>query len=125
MKKILYVEDDAAARNLVVRILYRDYEIDTAENALKALIKIKEEFYHLFLLDINLGGVSGVDIMKHIREVPEYKTTPIIAVTAYADMGSKEYFLSEGFSHFILKPFVKADFIETIKKALQNSELQS
>jgi CheY-like chemotaxis protein len=126
MKKILYVEDDDASRNLVVRILYKDYEIDTAENATKALIKIKDNFYHLFLLDINLGGgETGIDIMKQIREYSHYKNTPIIAITAYTNLGTKEYFLTLGFSHFISKPFVQADLIETIEKALQNSELQS
>jgi CheY-like chemotaxis protein len=124
MEKILYVEDDEATRFLVAKILSKDYEIDTAESALKALTKIKEGSYHLFLLDINLGGASGVDIMKHIRKNPEYKTTPIIAITAYTDMGSKEYFLSEGFSHYILKPFVKAEFVAVIKNALQYNTLQ-
>jgi len=126
MKKILYVEDDEVSRTLVVKILYKDYEIDTVENAANALIKIKENFYHLFLLDINLGaGETGIDIMKHIREYSHYKNTPIIAITAQANWGTKQYFLSLGFSHFISKPFFQAEFIETIKKTLQNSEPQS
>jgi len=126
MKKILYVEDDEVTRNLVVKILCEVYEIDTAENAAKALIKIKENFYHLFLLDINLGGgETGIDIMKHIRGYSLYKSTPIIAITAYTNLGTKETFFSMGFSHFISKPFIQANLIETIKKAIQNSELQS
>jgi len=120
-KKILYVEDDSNSRNLVTKILSIEYDVDTAVNAEVALKKIKENFYHLFLLDINLGpGMNGIDVMKFIRKYFRYKNTPVIALTAYPSYGTKEYFLSEGFSHYISKPFVKAELIKIINNAFNS-----
>jgi len=47
-----------------------------------------------------------------------YRTTPIVAITAYAMVGDKEKFLSQGFSHYISKPFDKNQIYSIIKEIL-------
>ena len=59
-------------------------------------------------MDINLGTQeTGVDVLHRIRERAAYRTTPVIAVTAYALPGDRERFLEEGFDDYIGKPFTR------------------
>ena len=70
-------------------------------------------------MDIGLPGkMNGMDATKSLKEIKDYKNKPFIAITAYAMKGDKEFFLSEGLTHYIVKPFNKQDLLDTIAKAL-------
>ncbi len=105
-KKILYVEDDKTAIDVIKRALSKNYEIEFAENAEIALSKVNENNYDAILMDINLGrGINGEELTQKIRKMPGYESLPIIAATAYASDNDKKEFLAEGMSHYIAKPF--------------------
>jgi len=64
--------------------------------------------FDIVLMDIRLkNGIDGVKTFKRIKEIDSYKDTPVLAITAYAMRGDKEYFLQEGFNGYLAKPFVK------------------
>ena len=114
--KILYVEDDKYALDVVRRTLSKFYRLDSAENAETALRKVKQEKFDLILMDINLRhGMDGTELTQIIREIPHYKKVPVVAITAYAKNEDKEEFLSKGFSHYISKPFAPSDLISLLK----------
>lgn len=97
-------------------------EVTTAENYDAAIEKIKKINYDLLLVDINLGiGKTGLDFVKEIRKMPEYKNVKIAAVTAYAMVGDKEKFLTAGCTHYISKPFNRSEFLNAIKEILENN----
>ncbi|MGQ9798580.1 MAG: response regulator [Ignavibacterium sp.] len=88
------------------------YSLDFARNADEALEKVKSKKYDAILMDINLRrGLDGIQLTQIIREMPEYKETPIIALTAYAMEKEKQEFLSKGLSHYLSKPFRKNDLL--------------
>jgi len=110
--QILYVEDDPAAIDVVSLMLRGIYSLDFARNADEALEKVKAKKYDAILMDINLRrGLDGIQLTQIIREFPEYKETPIIALTAYAMEKEKQEFLSKGLSHYLSKPFRKNDLL--------------
>ncbi|MEP0860337.1 MAG: PAS domain S-box protein [Ignavibacterium sp.] len=110
--QILYVEDDSAAIDVVSLMLRGMYSLDFARNADEALSKVKAKKYDAILMDINLRrGMDGLQLTQLIREMPEYKETPIIALTAYAMEKEKQEFLSKGLSHYLSKPFRKNDLL--------------
>ncbi|MCL4551506.1 MAG: CHASE3 domain-containing protein [Bacteroidetes bacterium] len=114
--KILYVEDDKYALDVVRRTLSKFYQIDLAENAETALSKVNQNKYDIILMDVNLRhGMDGIELTQVIREIPHYKKVPVVAVTAYAKGEDKDEFLSKGFSHYISKPFVPAELIDLLK----------
>lgn len=114
--KILYIEDDKYALDVVRRTLSKFYQLDSAENAEAALRKVNQEKFDLILMDINLRhGMDGIELTQIIREIPYYKKVPVVAVTAYAKGEDKEEFLSKGFSHYISKPFAPSDLISLLK----------
>ncbi len=114
--KVLYVEDDNISRFFINKILSNSYELDEVSNASEALEKIKNNKYSILMVDINLGiGINGIELTQQIRQFKEYKTVPIIAVTAYASANDRKKFLASGFSHYISKPFSSNELLDLLK----------
>ncbi|HET6511122.1 MAG TPA: response regulator, partial [Candidatus Kapabacteria bacterium] len=93
-----------------------------AASAEEALEKAALKSYDLVLMDINLGrGASGLDVTQQLRTRPEYRSTPIIALTAYAMKGDRETAIGAGCSDYISKPFSRAELTDKLKEYLTNS----
>jgi len=116
--KLLYVEDDLMAKTLVVKNLSKRYNVQCASNTREAVNKAIENDYDAFLIDIGLPTSNGMEATKQIKEIKNYINKPFIAVTAYAMPEYKEYFLSEGLTHYIAKPYETKDLIKLIDEAL-------
>lgn len=70
-------------------------------------------------MDISLkNGESGIEVMKKMKVRDEYRTVPIVALTAFTFDEDKNKFLAEGFDGFIPKPIQRNDLISEIKKVL-------
>lgn len=118
-QKILYVEDNEMNAEIVKIFLADQFEVEVAVDGMSTIHKIKSNHYNLILMDINLGaGIDGVATVKQIRKHPEYEKTPIIAVTGYALTQERDYFLQNGMTHYLAKPFRKNDLLEVISQAL-------
>ena len=74
--------------------------------------------YDLILMDINLPDMSGKDVTRAIREMPDYIDTPIIAVTAHAIKSEIEGIMSSGITALVTKPINQAELISVINKHL-------
>jgi CheY-like chemotaxis protein len=73
-------------------------------------------------MDINLKhNMSGIEAVKVIREINEYETVPIVAMTAFAMQKDKEEFLAKGCSHFIAKPFTKEEILGLMEEILHQN----
>lgn len=104
---------------MISLILESVYTIDIAADADAALEMVKSHVYDGLLLDINLRhGIDGVDLMELLRKRPEYKETPIIAITAFAADHDRDEFLSRGFSYYMSKPFTRAELMHLIETAI-------
>jgi len=117
MHTILYIEDDEIARSLVSLFLKDLYKIELAKNGLEGLEKAKHEKYDIILMDINLKlKPDGIETFRKIKELKNYKTTPVIAITAYAMAEDRAKYLNIGFSNYISKPFTKKDLVALLEK---------
>ena len=66
-------------------------------------------------MDINLGsGINGIEVTERIRKTGGYESIPIIAATAFAMLGDREKFLSNGFDHYISKPYLKTQLVKLL-----------
>ena len=117
--KILYVEDDEISVKYVTTVTKTLYDVDSANDSDEALSKIKQNKYDVILMDINLRrGMDGVELTKVIRKIDGYKSIPIIAITAFAMGKEQEEFLSQGMTHYLSKPFVKAQLLNMLDSAI-------
>jgi CheY-like chemotaxis protein len=95
----------------------QDYEyVTVVASGEEAIDKCLEVVYDIVLMDIRLKiGINGIKTFKKIKEIDAYKDIPILAITAYAMRGDKEYFLEQGFNGYLAKPFVKDTFLGFIR----------
>ena len=103
--KILVVEDNPMNMRLIEMTLStRNYTLLKATDGQEALDIAKRERPDLIIMDINLPGMSGLEVTKRLRETPALSDTPIIGITAYAMMGDREKVLESGCDVYLSKP---------------------
>jgi signal transduction histidine kinase len=103
--KILYIEDNPENRMLARAILEAEgYTVVDAEDGLAGIERAVSEKPALILLDVNLPGVDGYEVVAILKSFPTLATTPVIAVTAYAMEGDRQRTLVAGCDGYIQKP---------------------
>jgi CheY-like chemotaxis protein len=85
------------------------------ENGQEALDQVKEQHYDLILMDMQMPVMNGFEATRKIRQLEEYKDTPIIALTAFAMKGDREKCLEAGATDYIPKPIDSQEFIQKVK----------
>ena len=115
--KILLVEDYKHSQIIVTRLLKKNNfeNIVVVENGAEALDEAKKQKYDLILMDMQMPVMNGFEATEKIRLLPEYKDTPIIALTAFAMKGDREKCLEAGATDYIPKPIDSTEFIEKVK----------
>jgi two-component system cell cycle response regulator DivK len=102
---ILYVEDNADNRLLIKRILNSEgYFVLEADSAAQALQVLQGQTPDLILMDINMPDIDGYTLTAQLKDRPELKQIPIIAMTANALKGDRERSLQAGCDGYIEKP---------------------
>lgn len=115
-KKILIVEDNELNMKLFHDLLHtQGYETVETGNGIEAVDLAREHRPDLVLMDIQLPEVSGLDVTKWLKEDPELKSIPVIAVTAFAMKGDEERIRQGGCEAYISKPISVVKFLETIR----------
>ncbi len=115
---VLAVEDDGVNQFLLQEYLSEYCDITVAGSAEEAIEACKKTQFELILQDINLGTsrFDGIEVMKTVREMEQYREVPIVAATAYASDKDRQVFLSEGFSDYVAKPYTKEQLLSVLKK---------
>jgi CheY-like chemotaxis protein len=123
-KTILVVEDNKLNMKLVKGLIkigkYRMLEANDAESGIE---QIHEQRPDLVLMDIQLPGMDGISATKIIKEDPELKDIPIVALTSYAMQGDEEKALAAGCTGYITKPIDTRNFLETVSQYLKDDNL--
>ncbi|MBK7497923.1 MAG: response regulator [Ignavibacteriales bacterium] len=120
--KILLVEDYKHSQIIVTRLLKKNNfeSIVVVENGLQAYEQVQEQHYDLILMDMQMPVMNGFEATQKIRELDDYKETPIIALTAFAMKGDREKCLEAGATDYIPKPIDSQEFIEKVKYYTEN-----
>ncbi len=115
--KILFAEDYKHSQIIVTRLLKKNgfEDIVVVENGEEALKAAREEHFDIILMDMQMPIMNGFEAIEKIRQIPEYKDTPIISLTAFAMKGDREKCLDAGATDYIPKPIDSKEFIEKIK----------
>lgn len=116
----LFVEDNQENMEVISYFIKSICNVTPVTDGPSAIAAAKEKQFDLILMDINLGlGMNGMEATRQIRKIPGYEKTPIIAVTAYAMVGDREIFLNAGCSHYISKPFTRAELLSLIQSVFE------
>jgi DNA-binding response OmpR family regulator len=120
MANILIVEDELPMlQGLKDNLELEGYIVEGTTNGKEGLEKIRNNSYHLVLLDVMLPGMSGFDVCKTIRK--ENNQTPVILLTAKGEEIDKVLGLELGADDYITKPFSLRELLARIKSILRRS----
>lgn len=114
-KRILVADDIDINRSVVIRFLQRwGIESEEASDGEVVLAKLAKHKIDLILMDLHMPNVDGYMATKRIRENPSWQNIPIIALTASAQLETKEKIHAVGMNDFISKPFYPNDLYQKL-----------
>jgi two-component system cell cycle response regulator DivK len=118
-KTVLIVEDNELNMKLFHDLLEaHGYRTVGTRNGVEALDLARQHRPDLILMDIQLPEVSGLEVTKWLKDDPELKRIPVVAVTAFAMKGDEERIREGGCEAYLSKPISVGKFIETIRQFL-------
>ncbi len=122
-EKILVVDDESSMRKML-EILFTGvgYHVECAEDAEAALKAMSRSPFDLILSDIRMPGLSGLDLLKRLRE--EDSETDVILMTAYASTESAIEALKLGAFDYITKPFQVEELVNIVRHAFEKKTLR-
>jgi len=122
MKTILVVDDSRIMRN-IVKNTFSTLQIPCqyleAENGNKAYDLLRSNNVSMVFLDWNMPEMDGMDFLRKVRALPEYKNLPIIMVTSESAKYNVIEALQNGATDYIVKPVQEKVFIERVSEILQ------
>jgi DNA-binding NtrC family response regulator len=117
MARVLVVDDDETIRDTLYDLLSEQYICQTAETAEKGFARLEAEPYDVVLTDISMPGLSGLELLGHIRQ--KYSDTPVIIISGIGDQEHAQGLIRLGAFDFLLKPF-RLDVVEkSVKRAIE------
>jgi len=110
MKKILLLEDDIELGDTIQELLtYEDYDVTLVRDGTKALDESYDVNYDLYIFDINVPEINGLELLKSLRDAED--KTPAIFISALVDMNSIAKGFSVGADDYIKKPFFPEELL--------------
>jgi len=103
--QILVVEDNPMNMELAVDLLETyGYEVTPAEDGFEALERVKDTKFDMILLDMQLPGMDGLEVLDRLKADPATAGMPVVALTAHAMSGDEARFMEAGCAGYISKP---------------------
>ena len=119
--KILIVDDELIMRESLAGWLERDgHAVQTAASGEEALEKVKETHFDILLVDIKMEGISGLDVLRHVKESDP--DAEVVMITAYGSIPSAIEAMKDGAFDYMLKPFDPNELGVLIEKIIQHQE---
>ena len=124
MAKILIIEDEAAIRRVLVKILSEEnstYELTQAQDGLEGIEKIRDQDFDLVLCDIKMPKMDGVEVLQAAKKIkPE---TPMVMISGHGDLDTAVQTMRLGAFDYISKPPDLNRLLNTVRIALNSKEL--
>ncbi len=122
---ILVVDDEESLREVLYEVLSEDgYQVATAASAEEALTLFAQNHYALIITDIRMPGLSGIDLLKQVKE--KNQDTQIIIMTSHASLDTALTALRAGAYDYLIKPFEDLELISAlVRRATEKIRLVS
>ena len=117
MSRVLVVDDDEIIRDTLYELLSEEYVCQTAETAERAFARLEADTYDVVLTDISMPGLSGLELLGHIRQ--KFAETPVIIISGISDQEHAQGLIKLGAFDFLLKPFSLEVVEKSVKRAVE------
>ncbi|MEP6570426.1 MAG: response regulator [Acidobacteriota bacterium] len=123
MVRVLVVDDDDSIRDTLYELLSEQYICQTAETVEKAFARLEADSYGVVLTDISMPGLSGLELLGHIRQ--KYPDTAVIMISGIGDQEHSQGLIKLGAFDFLLKPFSLEVVEKSVRRAVEYRSQQS
>jgi two-component system response regulator HydG len=122
-RRILIIDDDRSmCEVLETELRRREFDVTSVTSPQEALSRFEREDFGLVVTDVNMAGMSGVDLCRQL--VSRREDMPVIVITAYANMETAVAAIRAGAYDFVTKPFDMDELALTIERALKHRALR-
>jgi two-component system chemotaxis response regulator CheY len=120
MAKTVMVVDDSASLRQVVGIALKGAGYDVLEgcDGQDALNKLTGQKVHLIISDVNMPNMDGITFVKAVKQMPNYKFTPIIMLTTESQEATKQQGQAAGAKAWVVKPFKPEQMLDAVSKLI-------
>ncbi|MGA2832772.1 MAG: response regulator [Terracidiphilus sp.] len=118
MSKALVVDDSKTIRMIIRRVLTElGFEVCEAANGIEALkvLDAEKTAVSLVLADWNMPEMNGLELVKSLRQRPEFASIKILMVTTETEIGQMTQALEAGANEYVMKPFTKDVLVEKLE----------
>lgn len=124
MTRVLIVDDSSATRAYVRAALEEegDAEVVEAASGFDALRVLPRERFDLFVVDINMPNINGLELISFIRQSEAHKDTPLLVISTEGAERDRNRALSLGASAYLVKPFTPEDLAQAVKDLVRQKE---
>ncbi len=120
MASILIVDDSTSMRQMVsFTLMGAGYEVVEATDGLGALEIAKTRPFELVVTDVNMPSMDGISLIRELRNLSDYKFTPILMLTTESGADRKHEGKAAGATGWIVKPFDPERLLSTVQKVLE------
>ncbi|HEY0098608.1 MAG TPA: response regulator [Pyrinomonadaceae bacterium] len=117
MSAILVVDDDDAIRDTLYDLLSENHLCHVAATAERALEWLATDVYDVVLTDISMPGLSGIELLGHVRQIQPQ--TPVIIISGIQNEDHARGMINLGAFDYLLKPFRLEDVERSVAQAIQ------
>jgi two-component system NtrC family response regulator len=120
--RVVLIEDDESLNYILTHFLQKNkYEVESFTDGMMASQKIMKMDMDVAVIDVNLGQVNGLQILKNLKQIkPE---VPVIMITAFGNINDAVMAIKQGAYDYLVKPFKEIELVQHIKNALKQKEM--
>lgn len=116
-KNIMIVDDSASLRQVVkIALSGAGYDVVEACDGKDAVAKLNGRKLHLIISDVNMPNMDGIELVKHVKQHPSYRFTPIIMLTTEGGEAKKQQGQAAGAKAWVVKPFQPDQLLNAVSR---------
>jgi two-component system chemotaxis response regulator CheY len=120
VKRVMTIDDSTSMRQMVAFTLEdAGFEVVQAVDGRDALEKLQGRDIHLFLADLNMPNMDGIELTRQLRAMPAYRFVPIVLLTTESHPEKKQQGKAAGATGWIVKPFDPGKLLAVVNKVVR------
>ena len=120
MSKTILAADDSASMRQIIQFSLSSagFSVVVADDGRDALAKLKRQPVDMLITDLNMPNLNGIELIREVRTLPNYKFIPIVMLTTESSNDLKQAGKAAGASGWITKPFVAEQLVAVVNRFL-------
>jgi len=122
LRRVLVVDDEYGPRESIAYTLATSFSVETADRAAEALKKIREQHYHVVVLDIRMPEMDGIKALEELRKIDPHVS--VIILTGYGMLSTAQQAMLAGANQYLRKPPDVTELVDAVHQQAEAAQLR-